>query len=153
MDKALAKLTRENHFNNLIDNLPLFTILYGAQCAMAYFIFYNIVDPGRFAVILGISIISIMSAIYVYDKYNHVLVYKNKIQIFFEVFGTSKVIHFDDILDFQAPSFECEFGPVTIVLKNKSVIHLQFIDYPVQVKKVLQEYLHQHNDQEVDKAA
>ena len=68
MEKALAKLTRENHFNNLIDNLPLFTIMYAAQCALAHYVFYEIVNPGHFAMILGVTLILIMSGVYIYDR-------------------------------------------------------------------------------------
>lgn len=153
MDKALAKLTRENHLNNLVENMPLFVILYAAQCAMAHFIFYNIVDPGHFAVILGLTLIIVMLGIYIFDKYNHIIVYENKLQIFFEVFGTSRVIAFDDIIDIQAPEQECEFGPITLVLKNKKVVHLQFIDYPVQVKKILQEYVYKYKNPVYTEAA
>jgi len=149
MENAIAKLTRENHFNNLINNLPLFTILYATQCALAHYVFYDIVNPGSFAVALGTCLIFLVSSIYVYDKYHHVIIYKNRFHVYFEIFGISKTIMFDDIEDIVGPSEECEFSSLRLVLKNDLVYDLHFIDYPMQVRKILLTHLQNHKmDQE-----
>lgn len=137
MTKPIARITKENHLNNLISNLPLFTIIYGIQCALAHFFFRDIVDPGNFAMVLGGTIVGLIGLLYTYDKYHHILIYKDKLQVYFEPFKMSQIITFDQIADIQVPESECEFASMTLILKNNERIDFHFIDYPVQVKQVL----------------
>lgn len=137
MNKPIARITKENHLNNLIANLPLFTIIYGVQCALAHFFFRDIVDPGNFAMILGGTIVGMISLLYVYDRHHHIIIYKDSLQIYFEIFGISQKIPFDQIVDIKVPNEECDFASLTLVLKDKSQIDFHFIDYPVQVKQVI----------------
>lgn len=137
MTKPIAKITKENHLNNLIANLPLFTIIYGVQCALAHFFFRDIVDPGNFAMILGGTIIAMITMLYTYDKYHHIIIFKEGLQVYSDLFGTSHLIPFDQIEEIRVPKEECDFASLTLILKNKKQIDFHFIDYPVQVKKVL----------------
>ena len=137
MNKPIAKITKENHLNNLISNLPLFTIVYGIQCALAHFFFRDIVDPGNFAMILGGTIVGLISMLYAYDRYHHIIIYQDKVQIYFELFNLSQTISFEHIEEIIAPREECDFASLTLVLSDKQRIDLHFVDYPVQVKQVL----------------
>lgn len=137
MRKPIAKITKENHLNNLISNLPLFTIIYGVQCALAHYFFRDIVDPGSFAIILGATIIGLISCLYAYDKYHHIIIYQDKLQVYLELFGSSQTIPFSEIKEIIVPAEECDFASMTLVLKNDQQIDFHFIDYPVQVKEVL----------------
>lgn len=137
MRKPIAKITKENHLNNLVSNLPLFTIIYGIQCALAHFFFRDIVEPGNFAMILGGTIVGLISLLYIHDKYHHIIIYEDRLQVYFEPFSLSKTIPFSEIESIIAPKEECDFASLTLVLKNKQQIDFHFIDYPVQVKKVL----------------
>lgn len=151
MENAIARLTKENHFNNLIGNLPLFTILYGVQCALAHFVFSDIVNPGHFALALGASLIFLMSFIYIYDRFHHVIIYKNRLHIYFEPLKTSKDIMFEDIQEIYAPEQECEFASLRIQLKNKQVVDLHFIDYPLQVKQILKKFIANYHAEQEEK--
>lgn len=151
MEQAIAKLTRENHFQNLINNLPLFTILYGTQCALAYFVFYEIVDPGVFALALAGCLITLISSLYIYDSYHHIIIYKNRLHIYFELFGLSKTIMYEDILDILAPEQECEFSSIRLVLSEDRVYDIHFIDYPMQVRKILLNYINQFKQEQQNK--
>lgn len=150
MENAIARLTKENHFNNLIGNLPLFTVLYVVQCALAHFVFNDIVNPGHFALALGASLIFLMSFIYVYDRYHHIIIYKNRLHIFFEPLRMSKSIYFDDIVDIISPEQECEFASLRIQLKDEKVYDIHFIDHPLQVKQILKKYIAQYHEDKID---
>ena len=156
MSKPIAKITKEHHFDNLINNLPLFTILYATQCLMAHFIFSEIVNPSLFAIVLGATLITLLSTIYVYYRYHHIIVFEDRIHIYFEPLNISKIIQISSIKKIEAPLEECEFASIYITLQNDELIGLHFIDYPLQVKNFLSQIIeqyHQPQDQELDKAA
>ena len=137
MKKPIAKITKENHLNNLINNLPLFTIIYGFQCLLAHFFFREIVNVGDFSAILGGSIIGLITLLYAYDKYHHIVLFEDSIQVYTEVLGHRKTILFDQIQEIIVPRDECDFASLTLQLKDESKIDFLFVDYPLQVKKVI----------------
>lgn len=144
MERPIAKITKENHFNNLVNNLPLFTSIFAIQCAMAHFVFSEIIDPGSFAIILGTTLITLFSFIYAYDRHHHIFIYKDKIHVHFNLIGSEKVIPFATIKKVLAPEQECEFASLSLVLKNDEVVDFHFIDYPVQVKKIILKYIEEN---------
>lgn len=158
MEKPIAKITKENHFNNLVNNLPLFTCIFAIQCTMAHFVFAEIIDPGSFAIILSSTLITLFSFIYAYDRHHHILIYKDKIRVHFKLTGSEKIIPFATIKKVLAPEEECEFASLSLVLKNDEMVDFHFIDYPVQVKKIILKYIAENQLQnefveEIKKAA
>jgi hypothetical protein len=49
------------------------------------------------------------------------------------------MISLDEIENIIAPAEECDFSTLSLELKSKEVISLYFVDYPVQVKAVIED--------------
>lgn len=104
---------------------------------MAHYFFQEIVNVGNFSAILGGSIIGLITLLYAYDKHHHIILFEDSIQVYAEVLGHRKTIVLEQIEDIIVPKDECDFASLTLVLKDKSKIDFLFIDYPVQVKRVI----------------
>ena len=102
MEKALGKITRENHLNSLLGGLPLLTTLYGINCILMYH-FMEGIDISNFSLSLGVMLVSFVSALFIYDKYHHVLLYKDYILIYFQPLAMAKKIHYTQIQDIITP--------------------------------------------------
>lgn len=137
---AVARLGRENHLNNLIARLPVLTTIYGVQCLMVYHMALD-VNIGDFALYMGISLIMLVGALFIHDKYHHVLLYKDHILVYFQPLNTYKKIKYEDIKEVIAPEKECDFASILIKLKNGEHIAFHFVDFPVQVKQVIEEII------------
>lgn len=137
----MARLGRDNHLDNLLSRLPLLTTIYGIQCIMVANLAKNI-DIGSFALYMGLSLICFITALYIHDKHHHVLLFSDHILIYFEPLKMSKKIMYDDIDDVLVPEDEVPFSSIIIKLKNDEHISLHFVDYPVQVKKVIYDIKH-----------
>lgn len=138
MSDAIAKVGRTNHLNSLLAKLPLLTFLYGMQCYLIHE-FSPEVEIGNYALWLGIGLISLVSLLYAYDRYHHVLIYKDKLVLHFELLGLSKEVHYDQIDQIITPEEECDYASILLKLKDEKTIVLHFVDYPLQVKKVIEE--------------
>jgi len=138
MEKAIAKLTKENHLNTLIDGLPLLTTIYGINCLMAHYLIEGI-DIGSFSLGLGVLLVSFISALFVYDKYHHVLLYRDHMLIYFQPLGHARKIDYHDIHEVITVEEDVQFSSILIKMKDKSDFAVHFIDHPQAAKKFLDE--------------
>lgn len=140
MERAVARLGRDNHINLLISRLPILTTIYGFQC----FIVYQIVEGvniGDFAMYMGLALVSLVSSLFVYDRYHHVLLYQDHLLLYFEPLRMTQKINYCDIKEIIAPHEECDFASIMIRLRNDEVVSIYFVDFPVQVKQVIDELI------------
>ncbi|MAZ47960.1 MAG: hypothetical protein CME65_05315 [Halobacteriovoraceae bacterium] len=138
MEKPLAKLTKENHLNNLLDGLPLLTTLYGVNCLMAHY-FIEGINIQMFALSLGFMLIAFVCGLFVYDKYHHVLLYDQYMLIYFQPLGFAKKIPYSNISKVLTVSEETQFSSLLIKLKSKRSISVHFVDHPTHAKKFIDE--------------
>jgi hypothetical protein len=143
MDTAVAKLTKENHLNRLIEGLPLLTTLYGVNCLVMYYLMEG-VDISSFALSLAFMLTSFIISLFIYDKYHHILLYENYFLIYFQPLQLARKIKYTDIEQIITVDEDIEFSSMRIKLKNKQTISLHFIDYPLQVKQVMTEMMRTH---------
>ena len=138
MDKAIAKVGRDNHINLLISRLPVLTFMYAAQC----YIVFNIAESinfSDFVVYMGAALIGLVSLLFIHDKYHHVLIYEDHLLIYFEPLRITQKIHFKNIVEIVTPAQECEFSSILLKLDNNQSVSLYFVDFPVQVKSVIEQ--------------
>lgn len=152
MNRAIAKLTRENHLSNLISGLPLLTALYGLNCILMYN-FIEGLNVGSFALYLGAMLITFVVGLFIYDKYHHVLLYNDHLLIYFQPLQLARKVEYKNIQEIITPEHECEFSSMLIKLKNDQVISLHFIDYPQEVKKVIIQMIVLNEDKQIKSAA
>lgn len=138
MEKALAKLTKENHLNTLLDGLPLLTTLYGINCLMAHY-FIEGINIQAFSLSLGCMLIVFVSGLFVYDKYHHVLLYDQYLLIYFQPLGYAKKIPYSQISKVLTAEEDVQFSSVQIKLKSNKDISLHFVDHPKHAKKFIDE--------------
>ena len=138
MENPIAKIGRENHLNNLMSKLPFITTIFGIQCFFLMQV-QSKIDVGEFAVIMGTFLVGLISALFIYDKHHHVIIYKNHITIYFSPLNLKRIISLDDIDKIYAPKEECEFASLSLELKSKEIVSLHFVDYPLQVKTVIED--------------
>jgi hypothetical protein len=144
--QALARLGRENHLNNLISRLPVLTTIYGIQCLMVYHMALD-VNIGDFSLYMAVSLIVLVGALFIHDKYHHILLYKDHILVYFAPLNTFKKIRYEDIKEIIVPEKECDFSSILLRLNNNQHIVFYFVDYPLQVKAVIEQIM---RDQETD---
>jgi hypothetical protein len=149
-NKAIAKLGRENHLNGLLSRLPFLTIIYGVQCTVIHLFAKNL-DVSQFATTLGLMLIGLVTGLFIYDKYHHVLLYSDHILVYFEPLNTAKRINYSDIEDIVIPENECEFSSIMLKLKNKDNVTFHFVDFPHEVKQVINDI--KNNNTEIEDLA
>ncbi len=138
MEKAIARLGRQNHMNNLISKLPLLTVVYGLQCFMITKLELGI-NLGEFAFLMAMTLILFVGGLFVYDNYQHVLLYSDHILIYFEPLNTAQRIKYQDIAEIITPTDECDFSSIVFKLTSGKQVVIHFVDYPLQVKHVINE--------------
>tara|TARA_Y100000031_G_C7875754_1_gene228417 strand:- start:23 stop:505 length:483 start_codon:yes stop_codon:yes gene_type:complete len=138
MDRAVAKLTKENHLNSLLDGLPLLTTLYGVNCLMAHY-FIEGINIQNFAFSLGAMLIVFVSGLFVYDKYHHILLYDQYMLIYFQPLGYAKKIPYSRISKVITIEEEAHFSSLMIKLQDEKQISLHFVDHPTHAKKFIDE--------------
>lgn len=140
MDNAIARIGRDNHLNNLINKLPLITVIFGLQC---FFLMQmsGQINVGEFASMMGLFLIGLVGSLYVYDKYHHVIIYQDQIVVYFSPLNTQRVIALSDIENIIAPEEECDFSSISLQLKTNETVSFHFVDYPVQVKTVIEDLI------------
>ena len=138
MDKAIVKIGRDNHLGNLFSKLPLITVIFGMQC---FFLMQmkSQVNVGEFSTLMGACLIALIGSLYVYDRYHHVIIYKDQIVVHFSLFNLHKVIPLSEISFIRAPAEECDFSSITLELKSNEKISFHFVDYPLQVKSIIED--------------
>ncbi len=141
--KALARLGRENHLKMLLGRLPLITIIYGIQC-YALLNWQELPQAKDLCTFLGLFLVSLVSLLYVHDKYHHVLLYDDHMLLLFEPFNTMKKITYNDIKEIHIPRNECDFSSILLELKDKSKQTIHFVDNPLQVKKFINQLQNRH---------
>jgi hypothetical protein len=137
MNKAIARIGRDNHLKHLIAMLPFITLVFGIQCFLM-FEFHTDEKVGDYALILAAGLVSFISALAYYDNHHHVIIYPKYIHIFFPLLGTDRTIYYHDIDKIIAPEKECTFSSLIIKLKNEDQLIFYFVDYPVHVKKLIE---------------
>jgi hypothetical protein len=153
--KALARLGRENHLNNLISRLPVLTTIYGLQCLMVYHMALD-VNIGDFSLYMGLALIALVGSLFVHDKYHHVLLYNDHIVVYFQPLNTYKKINYSDIKDIIVPEKECDFSSILLKMNDGEHMAFHFVDYPQQVKQVIEEIMKNKNStisEDFDQAA
>ena len=138
MDEAIAKIGRDNHLNNLFSKLPLITAIFGLQC---FFLMQmeDRIDIGEFSVLMGSFLVFMISALYIYDKHHHVIIYKDRITIYFSPLNLQKTIPLNEIENIHGPENECDYASLTFELTSKELLSIHFVDNPVQVKSVIED--------------
>lgn len=141
MEIAIARIGRDNHLNNLIAKLPLITTIFALQCFFLMQVEGGEIDVGYFASLMGCFLILLVSTLFVYDKYHHVIIYKSQIVVYFAPLNAHRVIELKDIKSVVAPQKECDFSSISIQLKTGEIISFHFVDYPVQVKTIIEDLM------------
>lgn len=141
MKKVLAKIGRENHINHLITVMPLIVMVYAIQCYVMWK-FSPELQIGDYAITMGIVLSSFISFMVFYDNNHHVLIYEDKLHIYFGLTGTNRVIEFKDIETIIAPEEEVNFSNLIIKTKEDQKNHVfYFVDHPFHVKKLIEKQI------------
>jgi hypothetical protein len=98
------------------------------------------INIGDYALSLGVMLAGLIFSMMYYDNNHQVMIYEDHLHLSFGVFGIDKKIQFKDITDIQVPKKECPFSNVTIVTKDDKKHVFLFVDYPVQVKKTIENF-------------
>lgn len=138
METPIAKIGRDNHLNNLMGKLPLITAIFGLQCFFLMQV-QSEINIGEFSFIMGSFLVALICSLFIHDKYHHVLIYKNHLTIYFAPLNLKREISMDEIKEIFAPKEECDFASISIELKSKEIISFHFVDYPLQVKSVIED--------------
>lgn len=138
MENAIARIGRDNHMKNLIGKLPLITAIFGLQC---FFLLQmkTSIHVGDFATMMGCFLIAFIGSLYVYDRYHHVIIYKDQIVVYFSLFNMHRSIPLNQIKEIIAPEEECDFSSLSLVLNDEETVSFHFVDYPVQVKSIIED--------------
>lgn len=151
MNKALAKVGRQNHLNHLVAVMPLITIVYAVQCFIMYK-FAPEVKLGDYAISLGMMLSSFIGMMVYYDNNHHVLIYSNHLHIHFGLFGIDKKIDLNQIEKIIAPEEECPFSNLVIKTKDNKKHVFYFVDFPVHVKALIESQMVEP-EEEINQAA
>lgn len=136
MNKILAKIERQNHLNHLISVMPLITTVFGIQCFIMWK-FSTEIDIGNYAITMGLFLSTFIGMMVYYDNNHHVVLYKDHLHIQFGLTGTNKKIPLMDITEIITAEDETKFSSMIIRTKDKGNHVLYFIDFPLQVKLLI----------------
>lgn len=150
MNKAIARIGRDNHIQHLIATLPFITLVFGLQCFLM-FQFHESEKVGDYALLLGLGLIMFISSLVYYDNNHHVIIYPRHLHVFFPLMGTDRKVYYQDIKKIIAPKEECTFSSLIIQLKNDEQLIFYFVDYPVHVKGLIEEQYLQNDSDDSDK--
>jgi hypothetical protein len=137
MTKVLAKIGRDNHLNHLVAIMPLITLVYCLQC----FIMHKLapaIEIGNYAMNLGVLLSCFIGMMVYYDNNHNVLIYPDHLHVHFGILGTDFKINYSDIKAIHAPEKECPFSNLVIELKDKKKHIFYFVDFPVEVKAIIE---------------
>ena len=157
MKKVLAKIGRENHINHLITVMPLIVMVYAVQCYVMWS-FSPDMKIGDYAITMGCVLSSFIGLMVYYDNNHHVLIYEDRLHIYFGLTGTNKIIEFSDIEKVLAPDEDVNFSNLIIKTKEEKNHVFYFVDHPLLVKKLIEKQMTGKKDlkeesQDFDQAA
>ena len=144
MNRALAKLSRNNHRKHIIDLMPLICAVFGVQCYLMSQFEIGLnggMDTGDLALLMGLGLITFISGLFWYNTSHHVLIYEDRILTGFAGFGTVKTIKFEDIASIKAPKEEQNFSSLVLKLKNGNSHIFYFVDFPKASKAFLEKQI------------
>lgn len=139
MSKAIARVGKDIHLNSLMAKMPFVFILFISQCFVMKYLIHDI-NIGNYATFLAVSITFIISAIYMYDKHHHVLIFEDKIILYFEPIKIGRTIMLKDIESIIVPKSEVDSSSMIIKTLNNKKYYIHFVDYPHQVKDTILYY-------------
>ncbi len=151
MEKAIAKLSRNNHVDHITGVMPLLTAVFGVQCYLMGK-FTTSINVGDLALGLGISLACFVCGLFYYDKNHLVLIYTDHIKTGLRV-GQGKRINFSDIEEIIAPKDEKAFGTLILKLRNGATHPLYFVDFPLGSKDFLDQQMNKLQEQAQSMAA
>jgi hypothetical protein len=137
MNKAIARIGRENHIKHLTRILPFITSIFGVQCYLIYK-YAKGIQVGDYAMFLGVSLVTFIVALVYYDNNHHVIIYPKHLHIFFPAMGTDRKVFYNEIDKIIAPEEECNFSTLVLKLKNEEHVVFYFVDYPLHVKELIE---------------
>lgn len=150
MEKPIAKLSRQNHMDHIISVLPLITAVFAVQCYLMSQ-FTSGVEIGDLAIGLACGLIAFVGGLFVYDKNHQIYVYPDHIRSGFGMFGGLKKISLNAVAAVVAPEEEKNFSSLILKMKDKRSHIFYFVDYPLNVKKLLDhqiDLLNKHGDKD-----
>lgn len=146
MNKVLAKIGRQNHINHLITVMPLITMVYAIQCYIMWH-FSPDMKIGDYAIGMGCMLSSFIGFMVFYDNNHHVLIYEDKLHVYFGLTRTNKIIKFKDIDKVIAPEEDVNFSSLVIRTKEEKNHIFYFVDHPAHVKQLIEKQMKsQSND-------
>ena len=148
MNKAVARIGRDNHLKHLLATLPFITFVFGLQCFLMYQ-FHASEKVGDYALVLAVGLVAFISGLVYYDNHHHVIIYPRHLHIFFPILGTDKTIYYSEIEKIIAPEQEGTFSSLIIQLKDDEQVIFYFVDYPVHVKKLIESQYLDHKSEDI----
>lgn len=136
MDRPIGKVERNNHLNHLTKILPFVAVVFGLQCYLIYQISSGI-DIGNYTFFLGVSLASFVGALLYYDTNHHIIIYQNRLHIYFQIMGVNEEVYFTDIQEMYVPEEDINFSTMVIKTHDDKKYKLHFIDHPYHVKKFI----------------
>jgi hypothetical protein len=152
MNKVLAKIGRQNHLNHLVAIMPLITIVFCIQC----FVMHSIapaIEIGNYAINLGILLSCFIGMMVYYDNNHNVLIYPDHLHVHFGILGTDTKINFSEIEEVYAPTKECPFSNLVVKTKDNKKYVFYFVDFPVQVKALIESQMSGNFEEDLQDAA
>lgn len=138
MEKAIARISRENHLSHLTRTLPFITVVFVIQCLLIRH-FSPTINLGDYALYLAMGLVFFVVSLVYYDNNHHVIIYPDHLLIYFSLLGVNRKVYFSDIASIEGPKEECHFSTLVVRLKDKENLVFYFVDYPVQVKQLIEQ--------------
>lgn len=148
MKTVLAKIGHQNHINHLITVMPLITMVYAVQCYVMWKFSPDMLI-GDYAITMGCVLSSFIGTMVYYDNNHHVLIYEDRLHIYFGLTGTNKIIEFSEIDKVISPDEDVNFSNLVIRTKEEKKHVFYFVDHPFLVKKLIEKQM--SNKENLDK--
>ena len=136
MEKAIARISRENHLSHLTKTLPFISIVFVIQCLLIKH-FSPTINLGDYALYLASGLVLFVVSMVYYDNNHHVIIYPDHLLVYFGLMGTNRKVYYNDIEKVVGPEQECHFSTIVLKLKDKEHMSFYFVDYPMQVKALI----------------
>src|SRR5690606_26788334 len=118
MEKAIARISRENHLNHLTKTLPFISVVFVIQCYLIKH-FSPTINLGDYAIYLAMGLAAFVASMVYYDNNHHVIIYPDHILVYFGLMGTNRKVYYTDIAKIIAPEQECHFSTLVLRLKDR----------------------------------
>lgn len=142
--KGHYQITRHAHLAHLTRIMPLIALIYGSQIILMPNLASEFVTESLF--FTGICLVAFLGYFYFFDHYQKTIITPEKIILEFHPFFEQKAINITEIMAAEVIDPEASFSTIILKLKSGAEISLYFVDRPVEVHTIIQNYLSSHSE-------